>query len=244
MCIRDRLTTGIVAADDIDVSYATGRYQLRSKDGTQQIAAELGFNEPATQSSALRVAALQNRAALEYETSFGVREYIRLSADVNELFTRVEEAKIARGLQARAEVGMRGTFGSNNWSSSLSLSGSRYEQEARTPNELRLTPSTTIDTVIAAESAALALGGSISRGGVASQYPQTSSPRYFLNGIVGHAWPEQNFGVQLEGGIGMRVFGGDELSFSFSHDGLASTLVSGESNSTSFGLNYQYHFKR
>lgn len=239
-----RLTTGFVASDDTDVSYATGRYFSRSADGSRQIAAEFGYNEPATQSSALRVAALQNRAAVEFETSFGVREYLRLSADATDLFTRVEEAKIARGLQARAEVGMRGTFGSNNWSGGLSVSGSKFNQESRTPAELRLTPSTTIATVIAEESASLALGGSLSRGGIGTDYPQTSSPRYFLNGILGHAWPEQAFGVQLEGGIGMRVLGGDELSFSFAHDGLASTLTSGEGNNTSFGLNYQYHFKR
>ncbi len=239
-----RLTSGFIAADDTDVSYASGRYFLRNADGSRQFAAEFGFNEPATQSSVLSVAALQNRAAIEFENSFGVREYMRLSVDASELFTRVEEAKIARGLQARAELGMRGTFGSNNWSTAVSASGARYDRESRTPAELRLTPSTTISTAIAEESASLALGASLSRGGVASDYPQTSSPRYFLNGIVGHAWPEQAFGVQLEGGVGMRVLGGDELSLTFAHDGLARTLTSGEGNRTSFGLNYQYHFKR
>lgn len=239
-----RLTTGFVGGDDTDTTYATGRYFRRSKDGAKQLAAEFGFNEPATQSPALRVAALQNRAGIEYESSFGTREYYRLSASASELFTRVQEANIAQGLQARGELGMRGTMGSNSWSSSVSLSTSQFDVEDSMPSELFLTPTTTIGSVIASESTSLALGGSLSRGGIAGEYPQTTSPRYFLNGTVAHAWPDKSFGVQFEGGIGMRVLGGDELSFSFAHDGLAKTLASGVANSTSLGMNYRYHFKR
>jgi len=155
------LTAGIVNADDTDVSYTQGRYYRRNKSGDSQIAIEFGVNESAVQSPALQVAALQNRASVEYETSFGSREYLRLRADAQELFTRVDEAKIARGIEARGELGTRGNIGSNNWSSSVSLASSRYR-----------------------------------------------------------------------------------LSLSFSHDSLASELGRGDANSTGFGVNYRYHFKR
>ena len=143
------LVTGYITADDTDVSYLRGRYAFQNDSGTQQLAAELAYNEPATQSPALKVAALQNRATLEYDTSFGTREYARFRADVNEIFTRVNEAKIANGLQARGEVGLRGSFGSNTWSTGLALSSSRYNKESALPSELQLSPFTTSASVLA-----------------------------------------------------------------------------------------------
>jgi len=238
------LTAGIVNADDTDVSYTQGRYYRRNKSGDSQIAIEFGVNESAVQSPALQVAALQNRASVEYETSFGSREYLRLRADAQELFTRVDEAKIARGIEARGELGTRGNIGSNNWSSSVSLASSRYSREDTLPAELQLNPTSNFDSILADNFTSLAFGASLSRGGIGSDFPQVSSPRYFLNGTVAHAWPERSFGVLFEGGVGMRVVGSDELSLSFSHDSLASELGRGDANSTGFGVNYRYHFKR
>jgi len=238
------LTTGIINADDTDVSYTQGRYYRQSKSGHSQIAIEFGVNESAAQSPTLQVAALQNRASVEYETSFGSREYLRLRADAQELFTRVDEAKIARGIEARGELGIRGNIGSNNWSSNVSLASSRYSREDTLPAELQLSPTSSFDSILADNFTSLAFGASLSRGGIGSDFPQVSSPRYFLNGTVAHAWPERAFGVLFEGGVGMRVVGSDELSLSFSHDSLASELGRGDANSTGFGVNYRYHFKR
>lgn len=238
------LVSGYIAADDTDVSYLRGRYSLQNESGTQQLAAELAYNEPATQSPALKVAALQNRASLEYDTSFGTREYARFRADINEIITRVNEAKIANGVQARGEVGIRGTFGSNTWSTGVSLSSSQYNKESGLPIELQLSPSTTTESVLADRSTSLALVASLSRGGVTADFPQTTSPRYFANGTFGHTWPEQSFGLQFEGGLGVRILGGDELSLTLSHDAIADQIVGGAGNTTGFGLNYRYHFKR
>ena len=238
------LTAGIVNADDTDISYTQGRYHRQNKRGDSQVAVEFGINEAATQSPALQVAALQNRASLEYETSIGSREYLRFRADAQELFTRVDEAKIARGIEARGELGTRGNFGSHNWSSSVSVASSSYSREDALPTELQLSPTSSFDSILADNFTSLAFGASLSRGGIGSDFPQVSSPRYFLNGTVAHAWPERSFGVLFEGGVGMRVVGSDELSLSFSHDSLASELGRGDANSTGFGLNYRYHFKR
>jgi len=238
------LVTGYITADDTDVSYLRGRYSFENESGTQQIAAELAYNEPATQSPVLKVAALQNRASVEYNTSFGTREYARFRADVNEIFTRVDEAKIANGVQARGEIGLRGAFGSNTWSTGISFSGSRYNKESGLPSELRLSPFTTNASVLAESNTTLGLVASLSRGGVTTDFPQTTSPRYFANGTFGHSWPEQSFGLQFEGGIGVRIIGGDELSLTLSHDAIADQIVGGAGNTTGFGLNYRYHFKR
>ena len=141
-------------------------------------------------------------------------------------------------------MGIRGNIGSNNWSSNVSLASSRYSREDTLPAELQLNPASNFDSILADNFTSLAFGASISRGGIGSDFPQVSSPRYFLNGTVAHAWPERAFGVLFEGGVGMRVVGSDELSLSFSHDTLASELGRGDANSTGFGVNYRYHFKR
>ena len=238
------LSAGFVNADDTDVSYTRGRYFRNNRDGTRTLAAEFGVNEPATQSPALQVAALQNRTAVEYQAGFSGREYIRLRADANELFTRVEEARIARGLSVRGEVGTRGSFGSNIWSSSVALASARYDRESELPTELQLAPDSSFDNILADRFTSLGWSTSLARGGVNSDYPQVSSPRYFINSTLGYSWPENAFGVQVEGGIGVRVLGGDELSFLFSHDTLASELVGDDANSTGVSLNYRYHFGR
>ncbi len=239
-----QLSAGIVNANDTDVSYTRGRYFRNNHDGSRSIAAEFGFNEPANQSPALQVAALQNRTALEYQASFGTSEYIRLRADANELFTRVEEARIARGLSLRGEVGTRGSFGSNIWSSSVALASSRYDREDQLPDELQLAPDSSFDNILAERFTSLGWSTSLARGGINSEYPQVSSPRYYINSTLGYSWPENAFGVQLEGGIGFRVLGGDELSLALSHDTLASELVGGNANSTGVSVNYRYHFGR
>jgi len=45
--------------------------------------------------------------------------------------------------------------------------------------------------------------------------------------------------VQVDGGVGLRILGGDELSMGFAHD---SQLDLDAGASSIFGVNYRYHF--
>lgn len=110
------------------------------------------------------------------------------------------------------------------------------------PDELRLTPDTIMDSVLAIEMTSLSIGASIARGDVNAQFPRTSAPRYYLNTRLGHTWPDYTFGLQIDAGAGIRLLGGDELSFGLSHETLSSKPSAGESDSTSFSVNYRYHF--
>jgi len=97
-----------------------------------------------------------------------------------------------------------------------------------------------LSEIIGERSSTLSIGASLSRGGIAQNYPQVNSPRYFMNVRAGHTWPQKNFGLQFEAGAGMRIIGGDELSIGVSHNGLASSLL--DRGRSRFGMNYRYHF--
>jgi hypothetical protein len=58
--------------------------------------------------------------------------------------------------------------------------------------------------------------------------------------ILMQAWPEKELGFQFDAGAGIRVLGGDELSFSVAHDTLGNAGKSDDA--TSLGVNYRYHF--
>ena len=95
--------------------------------------------------------------------------------------------------------------------------------------------------MIAEEQQRLSVGATLSRGGTQSDYPQVSSPRYYVHTNVGQTWPQETLGLQIDAGAGFRVLGGDELSFSVTHDAQQSTDdVEGE---TTLGLQYRYHFQ-
>lgn len=235
------LTSGFKAAEDEDIAYSRGRYFLKSASRKSMMFAEFGYNEPATQSPLLRIDGKQNRLSAGFETEMGRREFLKFNLDANELSSRVEEKRIARGLQARTEVGLRDSFGSNFWSASLAATHSQYDVESTVPAELLLTSLTAVGAVVAEESSGLFLGATLSRGGPGGEFPQATSPRYFLSGNVGHTWPEKKTGFQLQAGAGIRILGGDELSLAFQHDSTPDDLTKG--NSSSFGVNYRYHFR-
>ncbi len=234
-----RITAGINTSENSDESYVTSQHYLRNRKGSQSLSAEFSYNEQIAGSPVLRLAARQHRATFGYEANFGKQEFFRVQADVNQINSRVTDKRIARGLQTRVEIGTRGFFGANHWSTSIAANTSRNEREASLPDELQSQPFAVGNVGLLDSSSSVRLGASLSRGGVNSDFPQVTSPRYYVNASVGHAWPERAIGVQVDGGVGVRILGGDELSMGFAHD---SQLDLDAGASSIFGVNYRYHF--
>ena len=237
-----RLTAGFISGEEKNLTFADGEYHVHNARGTAKITADLAYNETPNGAEELQIAAKQNRAGVTLDMAVGAREYVQVGADVNDISTKVQNERIARGVQSRAEFGYRGAYGAHNWSTSIQAQNTVYDRADTLPDALQLSPQASMDSVLAKRSARLGVGFSVERGGVGLDFPQSGSPRYFLNATVAHAWPAKNIGVQVNAGAGVRVLGGDELGFSLSHDSQAVTSSQVEPGTTAFGVNYRYHF--
>jgi len=237
---NSRLTAGYVADAEVNRTYVVGGFGSRFGNARHGFDVELAMNETPTSSTVLQLRGKQNRASAKLDASLGRRAFVRLSADATDITTRLSEQKIARGVSGFAEIGLRGTMGSHSWSSSLATSTEVNDRADTLASELALNNQTTMDEVIGEKGSTLSFGASLSRGNIRGNYPQVSSPRYYLNARVGHRWPENSFGAQFDASAGVRVIGGDELSVGFSHDGLVDDLI-GQGRSR-VGLNYRFHF--
>lgn len=239
---KSRLTTGYSVSDDIDLVFAQLQHVHRSLSGKTVLGAEIAYNESVELSPELRIAGLQNRASVSLEQSIGAREFYRIQANATEITTRVARNKVARGFDARAEIGVRGGFGSNAWTTSVAAGRQIHDRVSDLPDELNIGENSSLDSVVAKESTSLSVGASLSRGGMNGNFPQTTSPRYYVNTRVGHTWPDYAFGLQLDAGAGIRILGQDELSVEFKYDRQQDSDTGTGVDFTSFGLNYQYHF--
>ncbi len=235
------LTAGYDTNDESGHAYASSKHHLSSVDGDKTLSAELGYNEPSNSSALFRLTAIENRLSIGYEQSLGLREYVKLHANLKDINTRVQQKRIVRGLDTRIEFGVRGTFGSNVWSTNIAAAQNQNNMASNLPSEIASSPAAS-SAILAKQSTSLLFGVSLSRGGVSSDYPQTSSPRYYLNANIGHAWPQEAFNAQFDGGAGIRILGGDELSIGFTHDSQPLDQFTSSESSTSVGLSYRYHF--
>jgi len=235
------LTAGYDTNDTYGHAYALSKHYLRSADGHKTLSASLGYNEPSTSSALFRLKAIENRLSIGYEQALGQRDYVKLQANVKDINTRVQQKRIVRGLGARIEFGVRGAFGSNVWSTNISASREQNDMVSNLPAEIASSAAST-SAVLEKESTAVLLGASLSRGGVSGDYPQSSSPRYYLNANIGHAWPQETVNAQIDAGAGIRIMGGDELSIGFTHESQPLDQISSNDGSTSIGLKYRYHF--
>jgi len=153
----------------------------------------------------------------------------------------VNKVGLARGLGAEAELGVRGSFGSNIWATSVRAAAAQYDRVDSLPEELQMSSVSRFDSVLLPKSSSLSLNASLSRGGLKGDFPQASSPRYYMNASVGQLWPANQVAFQLDAGAGVRVLGGDELSLSLTHD--TQSVIPDEGDATTLGVRYRYHFK-
>lgn len=235
------LTAGAINTENGDESYARGRLATRSKDRRQGVALELAANESVELSSELIIAGVQNRATVAFDSDIGRRQFLRLRAELTEINTRFDQEKVATGVEGSAEMGVHGSFGSNQWTASVKAVQVSRDRVDVLPESLRLRADSSLDSVISEEIQTLAVGATLSRGGFGVDYPQTSSPRYYLSTNLGKTWPQGTLGLQLDAGAGIRVLGGDELSFSLAHGTLQATRR--DNDATRLGLSYRFHFQ-
>jgi len=235
------LTAGYDTNEAHGHAYALAKQHFSSVDGNSTLYAELSYNEPSESSALFRLTATENRLNLGYEQALGLREYVKLYANVKDINSRVKQKRIVRGMGTRIELGVRGTFGSNAWSTNVAASREQNDLVSNLPAELAISP-TSSNAIVAKQSTSLRFGASLSRGGMHGDYPQTSSPRYYLNANVGHVWPQATYSAQFDGGAGIRILGGDELSIGFTHETQPLDQFTTNNGSTSFGMKYRYHF--
>ena len=236
-----KLTAGFLSTEQGDLNYAAGAYSISTAGGRSELSAEIAYNEAIDFSPELTIAGAQNRITLGLDTAIGRQKFVRLSADATQINTRLQQQRVATGLGGSVEAGLRGAFGSNNWSTSVTASQQSYDRASVLPEELRLSNESSVNSVLVENVQRLSVGASLSRGGVNANFPQVTSPRYYLNSSIGQNWPERVVSFQIDAGAGFRVLGGDELSFSISHETQPITQSSGDA--TSIGLQYRYHFQ-
>ena len=234
------LRLGIETGDGDPVLRGGLGARLASADGRRELGAELALAERPTESPALAVGALRDRLTLRAETAFGHREYARAELGASAHRTRGEPRSIADGTAAAVEVGTRGAVGGSEWSAGVRAAHERHDRRETLPDGLALSADASRDSVLAPRQTTLALGASLVHGGgVGAGFPRTAGPRWFVEGSVDHAWPDRSFGVRASTGLGLRVLGGDELSFTLSHDTRAS---SADVDGTALGIGYRFHF--
>ncbi len=238
---RGRLTVGNRNTEDGDNNYASASVAVRSNNDRRELSAEIGYNESVELSSELLIAGVQNRAALAFHTDIRGREFLRLRAELTDITTRYDQEDLATGVGGSVEYGVQGSFGSNAWASSILATHVSRDRVGVLPASLDVARDSTLDSVITEEQQRLSVGATVSRGGTQSDYPQVSSPRYYVHTNVGQTWPQETLGVQVDAGAGFRVLGGDELSFSVTHD--AQQSVSNIEGQTTLGVQYRYHFQ-
>jgi len=227
-----RLTAGINANGADDLNYTSGRYYIRDRSGKRELVSEVALNEVAENSAQFRLGAKQNRAEVSFQSSIGKSEFVRVSGNVNELSTRTDDEKIARGVGASIEVGTTGTVGSNNWRMGFLASGEKNELE----------PLSTLSSLLLDETQQIALSASWFRGNIRADYPSTPSPRYHVTARLGHSWPSDSTGLRLQAGAGFRVLGNDELSLQLEHNSDALEVFNTTESLSTFGIQYRNHF--
>ena len=227
-----RLTAGINANGAEDLNYTSGSYYIRDRRGKRELVSEVAFNEVAENAAEFRLGAKQNRAEVSFQSTIGKREFVRVSGNVNELATRTNDEKIARGVGASIEVGTTGTVGSNNWRMGFVASGEKNDREQLS----------SLSNLLLDETQQIALSASWFRGNIRSDYPSTPSPRYHVTARLGHSWPSDNTGLLLQAGAGFRVLGNDELSLQLEHNSDALEVFNTTESLSTFGIQYRNHF--
>jgi len=235
------LTAGMMNTEKDDESYVQGSVAIRSQDHRRELSAEFAVNEAVELSSELIIAGVQDRATLAYNANFGRRQFMRLRAELTEINTRFDHEKLASGVSGAAELGVYGSFGSNQWTASVKAAQANYDRVDELPAALQLRDGSTLDSVINEELRTVSVGATLSRGGFGADYPQVSTPRYYVSTNLGKTWPQGTVGLQVDAGAGFRILGGDELSFSVAHGALQSFRESDDA--TRLGLNYRFHFQ-
>jgi len=239
------LSVGRVSGETDERVYGQADATLRSRNARHAFGVSLGWREPADESAELRLAGQRDRFAATLDSSLDTLLFTRFEIETSELSARDGDDRLARGVAGRAEVGVRDTAGSLAWSASVAGEHRRHDRAERLPEAFMLSAGSSLDGVLPERRTALTLNASVSRGGTDSDFPDIASPRWYLAGSVGQVWPENEIGVQLDAGAGVRVIGNDELGVALGHgegSGIGSDAAEQRQRTTRLGVSYRYHF--
>lgn len=235
-----RITAGLITADEGDQGYASARLHLKDRSEKRLYSVEAAYKESLSNSGELYLAAHQNRATASIDASLGALPYIRLQADATQINTREGNQRFADGLAVQAEAGVRGQHAGHSWTASVLAGQIRYQRSDTLPAQLQLRSDSSVQSILQEQTRRLSIGGSVSRGDVNSGFTQSGTARYFIDARLGRSWPSSQLGLSANAGAGIRVLGGDELSFTVSHETQGVSKRRGAF--TSMGVNYRYHF--
>ena len=235
-----RVSAGMLSEDERNQPYADAQWYTVSANEKRRYNMELAYRERMNDSAELYLGARQNRVSASVDASLGRLPFLRVQADARQINTRVSQERFADGLGGQVELGLRGAVANNQWSTSVQAGQISYERSDTLPPELQLGEGSSVDSVLQENAQRLSIGASLSRGDVNAGFAQVRTARYFLNARLGHSWPSRVSGLSVGAGAGIRVLGGDELSFSVQHD--TQGVSRNEGDFTSLGVNYRYHF--
>lgn len=234
------ITAGLMNTSEANEPYASAAWFTKSSNEKRRYDIELGYHETPTDSAELFLAGQQNRIRVGMDASLGRLPFMRLQADARQIQTRLDQQHFADGAGAQLEVGLRGSLGSHNWSTSVLMDRRIHDRTNVLPSSLRLFNTSTANSVLPEDTSTLSVGATLARGDVNANFIQGHAPRYFVGARVGQQYPSRDFAFSFGAGAGIRILGGDELSFSINHD---TTMLTGANvDSSSADISYRFHF--
>ncbi len=198
---------------DSNVSQAGAGWQyLFSQNLSLKLAVDLNAMDEI--SAPFRLAGALDDVSLKLNARIGSREYLNLNLQYNDYHSRRGQ-RLGRGPQLDFDLGHRLATGWNSWALSVQGSFESNTLEAVLPADIaaRMPAGASVADLVAAKVALLGLGISLNRGDPKRGYPNVASPRYMLSGWLGSDLANNQPSARLEAGLGMRLFGSDELSF-------------------------------
>ncbi len=190
-------------------------------------------------SAPFRLAGVLDDVSLKLNASIGSREYLNLNLQYNEYQSRQGQS-LGRGPQLDFELGHRLATGRNSWALSVQGNFENNALESVLPADIaaRMPTGSRVADLVPAKVALLGLGISLNRGNPKRGYPNVASPRYMLSGWFGSDLANNQPSGRLEAGLGIRLFGSDELSFLAYYSRATSPLRPDRD----FGLRLGYHY--
>lgn len=219
----------------------TQNYELTRNIQVGLFAETRGFS---TDSGLLRAFGLRDRVGMNFEWALTSRDVISLSASQNDYETRESGTDLGDGYTVEAVLS-RSLVTGPTYGFNIRLVGlaTRNTPARRLPAELdpRMPGGSIPADLIPREFGFVGAGFTFNRGAPAQRYPLVASPRYFVDVDAGYSSPDSDFAISGAVGVGIRVFGSDELSLTL---GVDQDGTAGASRSSRAILGYQYFFGR
>ena len=239
---RLRLNAGANLRNDADLRQAGLNLQTTPRSG-QSFTLAYQYNELTDESRALRALGSRDRLVLAFGSKIGSRESAWLQL-YRSLYHDRQRNRLGDGFGLDALVEHRLAVGSNEWAVRIQGSLQNNQTVANLPDDMasRLPTGSDMASVLAGEYRSLGVGLRLNRGAPGEQHPKVGSLRYFFDAWVGQVWPQPRFAFNVDIGVGTRILGSDELSFSARYSETTSFLP--QEARSGLWLDYRYFLGR